>query len=110
MNDPQFEHDCDTCVFLGHYESRDWRRPVDLYVCPGQPGGATIIARYGDEGPEYGSGLAFCVSSDHYAEACKRAINGGHLDETLTSGNAEHGEKTLAELMDCYFGPGWRCA
>jgi len=46
---PDFTHTaCDHCTFLGHY------REHDLYHCA-QPslGLATIIARYGDDGPEY---------------------------------------------------------
>ena len=47
---PRFQHDCDNCVFLGHYEGHD------LYYCPREP---TVIARYGGGGPEYTSGLPF---------------------------------------------------
>lgn len=49
----KFTHDCDRCQFLGHYFGHD------VYVCNG--GGNTlmgmgsIIARYGDDGPDYAS-------------------------------------------------------
>ena len=46
----RFEHDCKRCAFLGQYEE------YDLYFCP-QNGIPTVIARYGDEGSEYTSGL-----------------------------------------------------
>lgn len=46
---PRFEHDCDECVFIGHYGGHD------LYRCP-QMGMPTIVARYGDDGAEYTSG------------------------------------------------------
>jgi hypothetical protein len=128
---PKFTHDCDHCVFLGRYFSKTWEEEVDLYVCPSDT--PTIIARYGDDGPNYGSGLTFCASSDHYAEACKRAINGGHLDENIerpgmseNKYTREEQEKmledgaplseifreykpTLAQSMDEYYGEGaWR--
>lgn len=47
---PKFQHDCSRCVYLGHFEDHD------LYYCAGEP---TVIARFGDEGPDYGSGLPF---------------------------------------------------
>lgn len=47
---PKFKHDCTSCVYLGHFEDHD------LYYCPNDP---TVIARFGDEGPDYGSGLPF---------------------------------------------------
>ena len=46
---PAFEHDCDECVFLGRYEDHD------LYLCP-QGGMPTVVARWGNDGPEYTSG------------------------------------------------------
>lgn len=46
---PQFEHDCERCVYLGRHEDRD------VYVCP-QYGWPTIVQRFGDRGSEYNSG------------------------------------------------------
>jgi hypothetical protein len=46
---PHFQHDCDDCVFIGHYADHD------LYRCP-QMGMPTIVARYGDDGAGYTSG------------------------------------------------------
>lgn len=43
---PEFTHDCDRCEFYGHFLG------MDIYVCPG---GGSIIARYGNDGPEYNS-------------------------------------------------------
>jgi hypothetical protein len=45
---PQFKHDCDKCTFLASMGSHDF------YYCSNSP---TVIARYGDEGPEYLSGM-----------------------------------------------------
>lgn len=47
-NKPVFKHDCYDCVFLGHYNDRD------LYFCAD-----TVIARYGDNRPDYSSGMGF---------------------------------------------------
>lgn len=48
----KFKHDCDQCQFLGHELGHD------LYVCGAHmiPGfGPTILARFGNDGPEYAS-------------------------------------------------------
>ena len=59
---PTFEHDCVNCIFLdtvhGHYEEEDTH---DLYYCDGEP---TVVARYGNAGYEYRSGLEF-AKGDH---------------------------------------------
>ena len=46
MTKPLYDHDCDHCTFLGtvHYNG-DWH---DLYVCRN-----SVLARNGDDGPEY---------------------------------------------------------
>ena len=49
-----FEHDCDSCLFLGNYK----KLKKDIYYCPnseGSIGGGSIIVRNGDEGREYTS-------------------------------------------------------
>ena len=45
----KWHHDCDECVGLFTEGGEDW------YVCPRSLGGGSLIARYGDEGPEYWS-------------------------------------------------------
>lgn len=56
METPTFTHDCAACQFLGKYKRSEWddRAPDDLYYCPKTDGG-TVLARYGDDGPEYTS-------------------------------------------------------
>lgn len=49
---PFFKHDCDRCRFIGAAEYAG--TIADYYHCPGSLGGS-LIARYGNEGPEYGS-------------------------------------------------------
>lgn len=48
---PRFQHDCDNCIYLGQHEE------YDLYYCTQGGDWPTVIARYGDEGSEYTSGL-----------------------------------------------------
>ena len=63
----RFEHDCDQCIPLGEFEE------YDLYYCPGEP---TVIARYDNDGGDYGSGLTFafcCSEKECYKEAIRRA-------------------------------------
>lgn len=47
---PQFEHDCDSCTYLGQFEG------YDLYFCQ-QGTLPTVIARFGNDGHEYLSGM-----------------------------------------------------
>jgi hypothetical protein len=57
---PRFTHDCKQCQFLAHHEYAEGvedRGPFDFYYCGKQVTGATVIARFGNEGPEYLSGL-----------------------------------------------------
>ena len=68
MENPQYQHDCDTCTFLGQYKN------YDLYFCP-QRGLPTVIARWSDNGPDYTSGMVFAKNgtSKPLVEALKRA-------------------------------------
>ena len=49
----RFHNDCDRCVFLAASDSHDF------YYCPRENimGTETVIARYGNEAPEYQSGI-----------------------------------------------------
>lgn len=47
---PKYQHDCQQCEFLGHFFDHD------VYVCSNLS--RSVIARYGDDGPEYTSGPA----------------------------------------------------
>jgi hypothetical protein len=48
-----FTHDCNRCVFLGEIEDKEGKH--DLYICPNDLFGGSLIARFGNEGPEYRS-------------------------------------------------------
>ncbi len=58
---PKFQHDCDGCKFIGRHEYDG--QECDFYICGGEGDTwRTIIARYGNEGPNYTSGgLFICV-------------------------------------------------
>lgn len=74
-DEPQYQHDCDECTFLGQYGN------YDLYFCT-QGGGyrsPTVIARYGNDGPEYTSGMIF-AGSDPLKEALQRANEAGLVE------------------------------
>lgn len=55
---PRWTHDCHRCVFLGGVVLN---QRYDVYWCPPAPAGSgsvldgTLLARYGDDGPEYAS-------------------------------------------------------
>lgn len=77
MIQPRYTHDCNKCEFLGIHEE------YDLYFCPDEP---TIIARYGNKGNEYGSGLEFAVScSQHekYKKALRLALTTKHRNTII---------------------------
>jgi hypothetical protein len=65
---PHFEHDCDHCVFLGHYEN------ADLYICPGN----TVLARFSSDGPDYESGFCAIPHYPRLQEAARRAVAKGY--------------------------------
>lgn len=48
MMKPQFQHDCDRCTFHGVLDGHD------IYTCQ-----SSIIARFGNDGPEYASAPNF---------------------------------------------------
>jgi hypothetical protein len=73
MNDPRYAHDCSECIFLGHFAE------ADLYVCEKGIGGSTVIARIGNEGEMYISGLALAPLVPELAEAASRARARGLL-------------------------------
>ena len=67
---PQFQHDCNHCVFLGRF--RGIRGPADLYFHGGSQ--KTTIARFDSEGRNYSSGEGFAFGHlDDLTEARLRA-------------------------------------
>lgn len=73
MPDNLFEHDCNNCEFLGTFQEHD------LYYCPQTPNWPTVIARYGNNGYEYKSGMHMANHDPHLHEARKRTAKKGLL-------------------------------
>ena len=67
----KFQHDSDCDTFLGSETIEDVS--YDLYVCPGK----TYIARFGDEGGEYFSGVFFVGLSPSITRAHELATAQG---------------------------------
>jgi hypothetical protein len=72
---PQYQHDCKSCIFLGRHHR------YDLYYHPGETVSETVIARFGNAGPDYMSGLCFATvnGSEPLYQAKLMAIKQGHL-------------------------------
>lgn len=84
---PQFTHDCESCIFLGRFQNHD------LYYC--NVGNKTVLARYGDWGWEYASGLEFINHHPELTEAARRAVALG-----LIHPEHEIGESTVGDELD----------
>lgn len=71
----KYEHDCPNCKPLGEFED------YDLYFCL-QGGGSspTLIARYGNAGGAYKSGMAFVGTDREITEGYKRAKEKGLVE------------------------------
>lgn len=68
----RFSHDCSECKPLGTWEG--W----DLYYCTqGAVGRPTLIARFGDEGPDYLTYTGAAALTPEIAECKRRAIAAG---------------------------------
>lgn len=63
----RFTHDCTQCIDLGEFDGHD------LYFC--RQGGQipTVLARFGNAGPEYFSGIPCAAHEPHLGEALVRA-------------------------------------
>tara|TARA_R110000772_G_scaffold2410_2_gene8453 strand:- start:68765 stop:68983 length:219 start_codon:yes stop_codon:yes gene_type:complete len=69
-----YKHDCEDCKSLGEFNN------TDLYYCEGGIG-TTVISRFGDNGPDYSSGMIFATEDGdpNLFEAKKRAIEKGYI-------------------------------
>lgn len=77
MSQPAFAHDCSRCAFLGHIECPELGA-CDLYYCPQDSFGPTVITRFGPDG-EYSSGLPFIDRRRALAIAAHLAVEKGLL-------------------------------
>ncbi len=59
MSKPQFQHNCDACVFLGQFYG------LDVWICEtGDSLSPSIVCRHGNEGHEYSSSpLRHCIDA-----------------------------------------------
>lgn len=71
MDQPQWEHDCDECVFLGTFDFHD------LYYCAKGKLTPAVVARFGDAIPDYRIGLPKTGTDIHLREAYFRAKQQG---------------------------------
>lgn len=55
---PKWTHDCKACKYVGSDTDHDW------YVCRD-----SVVARFGDDGPEYWSMPKMMVNNDDYLTA-----------------------------------------
>ena len=77
---PRYTHDCDRCIFLGQFKEYDLYFADHGGLAPGfVPIQATVIARYGNDGPEYTSGLSAAMIHPALIEAKRLALAGGLL-------------------------------
>jgi len=78
---PLYEHDCETCVYLGRSRLKDSEIPVDLYIHVRGLQETDLLVRYSSQGPDYisnslGTFLRFPtgIYQEVYLEILKRAI------------------------------------
>jgi len=76
-----FQHYCKSCVTLGPYFDAEYG-DMDLYWCPES---VTVLARFGNDEPEYISGLNLMFHVPSLLRAFTRAFDWGLL--TITSSN-----------------------
>jgi hypothetical protein len=86
LDKPQFKHYCcNDCKFLGRYVSPTGEK-FDLYFCDqcGKGSGIdkSVIARNGDEGPDYSIGPY--MPSPELDEAIKRAVDKGFMEPEVS--------------------------
>jgi hypothetical protein len=71
----RYKHTCEKCIFLGEFDK------FDLYYC--NQGGdiplPTVLARFGNDYPDYKVGLELCNNDRELREAKERAIAQGYL-------------------------------
>ncbi len=81
MENPKYTHDCENCKFLGTHQDHD------LYFCDNLEKDSesdffsTVIARYGNEGSEYKSGMVFAKEGHILFEAKNRVLEMGLVNE-----------------------------
>lgn len=80
---PKWKHDCMYCTYLGAAPDIDGSQ-LDLYICQRQKL-PSVLARYGNQGHQYLSGLTAAANDPHLAEAKRRAISLGLVPDDLVA-------------------------
>lgn len=98
---PRYLHDCDCCQYLGRHTS-EHHGEMDLYAH--SRGRTTVIARFGDHGSEYLSGLYAAYGADaDLTEARQRAEAAGLLAydvyQALQYAQGEAGQARLRQEL-----------
>jgi hypothetical protein len=95
---PRYRHDCRECRYLGAY------RAHDLYSClhGGRP---TVLARFGDAGPDYVSGLALAGLDPILAHAVSILEMGEETEWISAVGPPTDGglARTCTELVEAWW-------
>lgn len=88
ISEPMFTHDCEECTFLGVYYDHD------VYTCRG-----SIIARFGDDGPEYAS---MSIAQMHWLMGGDIEVNGvsQSFSTFLCSNSADYHKPMYAAMME----------
>lgn len=71
---PLYQHDCTMCIYLKSAEV--CQKVYDFYYCGGSDNhlSATVIARFGNDGPDYFSGVSFSTINPMLALATTVAM------------------------------------
>lgn len=101
--EPRFIHDCEACIYLGQHHK------YDLYLCPNERH-PTVIGRFGNEGPDYGSGLPFVGIAPYLTEAARIAVERKLLDPDRKTGSSNgwtvaEGIQRMDDQMRRHFEP-----
>jgi hypothetical protein len=102
MSGPIYAHNCSLCRYLGHF------RAHDLYYCKAQEahyGMPTVIARWGNEGPDYVSSLALAPMDPILIQALVIVETGGAADWIAISDDYARAEgamwaRSVTELVE----------
>lgn len=66
MTTPRYTHDCKACQFMGRWDEHD------VWVCPKEPMGPSVIARQSDDPPDYASGPIKVMTSVIFNSVTKK--------------------------------------
>ena len=105
----KFEHDCDSCQWVGHRDECDW------WYCPGTTFDGSMIKRFGDEGSEYSSiavGIyVSCIARGDkllwkwdklFQEVCEKFLGKGYCEKAFKVRHENTWSKINRYLKDSF--------